>query len=773
MDKENKQIFYKDEGGRVNMNVRFADGERNFSTMKRLLFLLLMAVAGWGLHAQSDGRAKMSPLVRLAAQAQTGKEFFPVRQEGRRGPADGQRLLTAFVQTRTGNSRELLEGYGCRTYAQLDDIAIASIPLERINALAADGGVLRIEAGRSAQTLMDTIPLLSNILPAYQATPQHQAYTGEGVVVGLMDVGFDLTHPNFYSDTMLNGYRIQALWDQLSPDTVGSTLPVGRDFVGLEAVRAQQHSTDGRTENHGTHTLGIAAGSGYDSPYRGVAFGSDICLVSNAVSSDTIYIDPADYYKYTTATDALGFKYLFDYADSQGKPCVASFSEGSTPWVDQEDSLYAAFLEKLTGPGRIICVAAGNENRNMNYAEKPAGTAAAGAFVLSYQKAAQYVIKANGPFRLSLLTYANGSIPSDTLIISSANARLDSLLTDTLFAGNDTCIVNALRYPSCFEDGETIYVLQLLASRNLDQLPKTALVAEGADCRVAIHGSSSSALTNRVNIDPRWNAARKGHNILSPALFSSVICVGGISHRTNYTNLDGQFIDASATQTAGLRMNASSTGPAINGLMKPDVMAPGYNVISSFNSFYEPSGPGDGTLATLVAQSECMGKDYFWHIYSGTSMSCPVVAGIFALWLQACPTLKREDIIGILQRTCRQPVDTLSYPNNEYGYGEIDAYRGLLDILGLTSISDISLHQPAAVSIRPCQEGLLLTFSDVPSTPVSVSLYSTDGKRILQSKVAPASREVTLSLPHLPSGVYAVQVSAREQRFTGSQLVRR
>jgi len=70
-----------------------------------------------------------------------------------------------------------------------------------------------------------------------------------------------LTHPNFYSADM-SQYRIKALWDQLSRDTIGSTLYVGRDYVGREALLELRHPIDGETQTHGTHTAGIAAGSG-------------------------------------------------------------------------------------------------------------------------------------------------------------------------------------------------------------------------------------------------------------------------------------------------------------------------------------------------------------------------------------------------------------------------------------------------------------------------------------------------------------------------------
>ena len=88
-----------------------------------------------------------------------------------------------------------------------------------------------------------------------------------GVVVGVQDIGFDLTHPTFYTRDM-SRYRIQALWDHLSPDTIGSPYYVGRDYRGEEALLQLGCPYDGNVQTHGTHTAGIAAGSGFDSPLR-------------------------------------------------------------------------------------------------------------------------------------------------------------------------------------------------------------------------------------------------------------------------------------------------------------------------------------------------------------------------------------------------------------------------------------------------------------------------------------------------------------------------
>ena len=102
-------------------------------------------------------------------------------------------------------------------------------------------------------------------MPVYAGKALPQPYTGNGVVMGVMDIGFDLTHPTFY-DSSCSRYRIRRLWDQISPDTIGSPLYVGREYTTEEELLTLGHSYDGLIQTHGPQTAGIAAGSGYDSP---------------------------------------------------------------------------------------------------------------------------------------------------------------------------------------------------------------------------------------------------------------------------------------------------------------------------------------------------------------------------------------------------------------------------------------------------------------------------------------------------------------------------
>ena len=688
-------------------------------------------------------------------------------QTMRRAENKQEMLTTAFVRTSETLTEEMLIEYGGTIYAQQGDISIITIPLSQIGRFIENPSVLRVEANRRADVTLDTVPLVSNILPAYQTTPRHQAFTGNGVVVGVVDIGFDLTHPTFYNNVSLSDYRIKAFWDQLAQrdQTPTPKLPVGREFLTANDILAQGCAVDGKSQGHGTHTTGIAAGSGYDSPYRGVAYESELCLVANAVTSDTAFIAPQDYYLYTSATDALSFKYIFDYAEQQGKPCVISFSEGYTPYMDDDDLLYNDFLERLIGPGRIFVASAGNESRELTYLEKPIGKEQAGAFLKTGGKAPLYRIKSDKPVALSLYAYKNSNTPTHQLHIAANDERWNNLFIDTLFIDSDTLAVAIESYPSAFDQQGMISMVQMYCNVALSKLPPIALVISGKEQQAAVIGSNSNALEN-LDTDPRWNEASLGHNILSPGCLKAPICVASTSHRTVFKNMEGNWVQHLFTnEEEGLWSPFSSVGPTLDGRNKPDVAAPGRCIVSAYSSYYLEEHPT--AISYDVAHFDVNGRTYPWRVDSGTSMSTPVVAGIIALWLQAKPDLTRDDIMGIFQRTCHHPEEGLDYPNNKYGYGKIDAYRGLLDILGVTAVEEISQHEPQNATIWAQEELLHIVFNKIPDAAITLSIYSTAGTRIYQTSVTSNQQNVILPLPAIGKGIYIVQLGN-----LGSTLIR-
>ena len=737
---------------------------------RHIALLLLMLMLDINVSAQTGNR-------RLSAWLQDAIRQESKGQIGRRAQAVSK-LTTAFVQMRDGINDETLAQYGCKKYAQLGDIAIVTVPLNNVDSLSREPEVLRVEANDKCHTTMDTIPGISNLLPVYEQTSEHPAFTGRGIVVGLMDIGFDLTHPTFYNDTTLSEYRIKAFWDQIAPNTDIERLPVGSEWTTAEDILQRGCATDGHKQLHGTHTAGIAAGSGYNSPYRGVAWESDICLVANAVTEDTAFVDKADYYLYTTATDALGFKYLFDYADSQQKPCVVSFSEGYAPYMDQDDWLFSLFLKRLVGPGHILVASSGNERQEMTYFQKPLGIDSSGSFIRVFRPTVSYRLTTDGKPVIRLIAYQDKNVVDKELRLPMDNERwTDDQLTDTLFLEvrgegvevRDTCAVSISRYQTALTEGKTVYLIELTANRSFNRLEHIAMVIEGADCEAEVFGSSSNSFSN-YDTDIRWNAAEKSHNVLSPGCFESVITVGSTSHRQSYTNIGGTVIKDALDPEDGHVSWFSSIGPTMDGQTKPDVTAPGKNVIASLSSYYFEEHPTETN--NHVQHFDLGGRPYVWGALTGTSMSTPVVAGIIALWLQAKPTMTPDDIRGILQRTCQHPDRQLTYPNNYYGYGEVDAYKGLLDILGIDGIKELSHHQPQGVRVGT-HDGLLhLQFAHKPTNPILLSIYATSGALLHRQSLTPTAQEMTLPLPIKAPGIYAVQLTGQDRTVTGSQLIR-
>lgn len=643
--------------------------------MNRLIVSILFIFTSLGIIAQRPRYEKMSPFVREAmASALATKQLT-------RSQSD-DRLLTAFVRI-DGNAAEVLRQYGCKELARVGDISIAAIPLSKLGALSCGRQVKRIETGRRCSIQMDTTRLVVNAEKVYTGEGLPQSYTGRGVVVGVQDIGFDLTHPNFYSADM-SQYRIKALWDQLSRDTIGSTLYVGRDYVGREALLKLEHPIDGETQTHGTHTAGIAAGSGAEgngvvSPYRGMACGADLVLVDNAADNASL-IDPKDYYKFTYATDALGFKYIFDYAERMHQPCVINFSEGSSQDFHGYDQLYYELLAKLIGPGRIIVSSAGNDGARNSYIHKNIGKERAGAFIMGNEKRFSCTAKSKQAFTFRVSVYDNVASPQivDISTVNICNAQ-DSLLTDSLLVGGKKYIWRVLAYPNSYDTSETAYDFQISSPSKLGDSPQVSLQVMGRDADIELYRMSGYMFPH--SLDPVLDAGDCRYTIFSPSSSPDVICVGSTSYRTQFVNYLGEKKVYDSGQK-GIRSSFSAMGPTLDGRIKPDVMAPGQNIISSYSTFFINNPKNvNASVKSDVRHFEYNGRTYAWNANAGTSMSAPVVTGAIALWLQADPTLTPADCLEIFAKTCSHYDTSLSYPNNLYGYGQIDVAAGLREVL--------------------------------------------------------------------------------------------
>ncbi len=319
---------------------------------------------------------KMSPLVRQAAR--DGKAL-PALAKGARA-ADAPRLI-AFVRT---TDSSVLAREGCDVLLELGDIVIASIPLQNIESLAALPQVKQIAASQSTKPLNDqsaSVVFADKVWTTPTATLP--GLTGKDVIVGVVDSGMDFSHPTFRTADG-SQLRIKAVWDWFD-FTDGGTMVNdkwlwGRQYIGEEEIIQKMHSADAGIKDltgHGTHTAATAAGSGFNgtmvTPYSGMAPEADLCMVDVTDGGRNIHLIPEDKkYLFTDATNIVAFKYIFNYAESQGKPCVINYSMGS-PEDLYQSKIQNDAISEIVGPGKIICAAAGNDGLYGNYLTKALG----------------------------------------------------------------------------------------------------------------------------------------------------------------------------------------------------------------------------------------------------------------------------------------------------------------------------------------------------------------------------------------------------------------
>ncbi|HEX8686154.1 MAG TPA: S8 family serine peptidase, partial [Pyrinomonadaceae bacterium] len=141
--------------------------------------------------------------------------------------------------------------------------------------------------------------------------------------------------------------------------------------------------------------------------------------------------------------------------------------------------------------------------------------------------------------------------------------------------------------------------------------------------------------------------------ILSPANSPRVITVGA----TNTQQTDARSDDAVASY--------SSRGPTlVDGVMKPDLVAPGNKLGAAETAATSPSATnsytssgGGGLLGTLVSGDTATNKPVAsgtYRVMSGTSFAAPAVAGAAALMIEANPSLTPRMVKALLMRTAQR-----------------------------------------------------------------------------------------------------------------------
>ena len=729
------------------------------SKMKKILFpilLLQISVMLWG-------QEKLSPYTRHFMNA-VNKENTADRYVVKKSTDQLPVMIPAFIHFNDDCPAELPAEYGIRPRTVVGSIMTADIPLDVLEEVAALDCIKYIEMGTPVEQKLDNARKDTKVDVVHAGTELPEGYTGKGVIVGVVDNGFDLGHPNFYTRDK-SELRIKRFWDQNASGTAPEDFGYGCEYVTQEEILAK--TTDSNSSTHGTHVLGIAAGADNTDERNlyGVATDAEIVLVA-LDGNDMINSDN------TKVVDAV--KYIFDYADSVDKPCVINLSLGSHLGPRDGSSTFDVMTDAMQGPGRLIVGAVGNDGGKKYHAsksfagEKPDTLATFFDFTYrGYQVGTAevwcdagmdvtfvpfvYSVKANKIKKV--YESARFNVTQCENKTYNFNVNIDSVWGDLSVNGE----INPLNGKTHLMLAPSFYSLNEGFDRGFYLISSS----EGTVHMWTDGVYSSFSSFNRPGFIDGNDQSSMGE---IGGTGKRIISVGAYVTRDHYTQMG---IPQYSGETQDEIASFSSHGFTADGRVKPDIVAPGSYVVSSLSSYYT----GNKIKYSTVTWND---KKYEFGFMQGTSMASPFVAGVMAAWLQAYPEMTPEEAKEILQKTARQDSFTgeLPEPSNIWGNGKIDAYAGIKECLGYEN--GIGQHVAAGnshvVAVDGSQIKILFGHAD---TNVLITVYNVQGMCAARQTVSKAcpGEEIVISLQGANNGVYLLQLSGNATESTTKKII--
>ncbi|WP_343636015.1 S8 family peptidase [Fluviicola sp.] len=574
------------------------------------------------------------------------------------------------------------------------------------------------------------------------------AFTGKDILIGVTDWGFDYGHPMFY-DTLLTQSRVYAAWDQYKQ---AGTLPVGQTYGAEYDTPSELAAAETDTANiyshhtHGSHVAGIAGGSGAGSIYRGFGFESEYLFV-------TFYIDQA------SAIDA--FVWMKDKAQAAGKRLVVNMSWGV--YYNQMGSLdgfslLSEAIDELSATNQVVFVAAAGNNNGTNFhIKKTFNNNIFNSRIGFYSYAANpYMwgecITAWGEQghdfsnKISVYNGAGTLLVASPFYSTSTTGYLDSMLV----AGNDTIVFTISSETANPLNGKPGMQIRI---RSLNTNYRIVLTGSAADGTV--HYWNLPELTNGAgNFGQTFTAY--GANGIAGDSYYAIGEPGCANSAITVAAYASSYVNGGGTTVGGAPASFTSIGPLHNETMKPDIAAPGVNVISSISSYTDAA-------YTSVASITFNNKTYDFARFSGTSMATPCVTGIVSLILDANPNLSSQQVKNIIKTTARLDNYTgaiVAPGDTKWGMGKVNAYAAVK--LALNTLAVDEHEKTVSFLLYPNPASNLLHVLNLNELPVAgMSIISLDGKVI-----NPRLEENTIDLSGLTNGMYFLNIQTESENYT-------
>ena len=590
----------------------------------------------------------------------------------------------SYVNSRQIQADLLLSGY-----------AILTIPESEIPALTRQPFLEFVEQPKRL-FFADRAGLSASCIPAdrifYNALPDASeppfTLTGKGVLIGIIDSGIDFTNPDFRNPD--GSTRVRALYD-LQQNRIFSREDINRYLQENATVESstsntqtpafQTESDENASEEtttalsraldfsgHGTAVAGIAASNGssskgyfesaasanpggYESSLAGVAPEAELLVVK--LGPDI----PDSFPRTTQLMKAVNWTVLT--ATEMGMPISINISIGNTYGPHDGSSLLETFLDAAAEIGRTsICVGSGNEgadqgHTSLTFGQNETGTKYISLSIGDYETGLTIQLWKNYSSDCSVALIApDGTVypivetfPTVTDTFLRPAASLDRSLTISTTGEN---ILVYIGTPVPYSTNQELY---------FDFIPREDYLTKGI-WQFRIQKTVSNPLLLNLylpvgltrSLETRFVNSDTSNTITIPSTASRVITVGAYDPYTDLVPAfsgRGYILEQMVTDR-----EATGTSTFFQTQVKPDLVAPGVNIVST----------------------DLLGG---YSTFTGTSFATPFVTGGAAL-LMEWGIVRGNDrymygqkIKATLQRLARQLISYPSVPNEVSGYGAL------------------------------------------------------------------------------------------------------
>jgi minor extracellular serine protease Vpr len=747
--------------------------------MKKIYLFALLAGISFCAFAQ-EVLPTLSPVTKTflrEASHMKGNDFLPKGYVYKRR-VDGKVCVSAIIKINNSAAEPVqasLNKINSTIGTKAGNVWTVQIPIENVKEFTTINGISYIQIDEPVIPNLDIARKTTRVDSVHSGYSLPIGYSGKGVIVGVIDFGFDYNHPSFY-DTLGNKYRVVKAWEMGTTGTPPAGYSYGHEITDTIALKAK--GTDNVVQTHGTGVAGLAAGSGYGGPagkFRGIAYESEMVFVG--VRRDSI----GGQWLTGGFSDFIdGVSYLMKYAKSVGKPIVVNISWGSHSGPHDGSSLVNQAFDTLSGQGKIIVMSAGNNgNSNIHLAKTFTSTDTAVSTFLSFTSNAYKRTWVDiwgdtaKTFCVNTTLYGSG-LPGAT----TGRICIDNKTTlDTLIGANglDTCYVETIT--SSAEYNLKPRVTINIYNKATDSVGISVFAKDGKINmwdEYYYYGYQYKFSSSFVRLGFPWATDGNTNTTISDmGAGQSTLLVGAYNTKNKYVDVNGfpQDLSAYGYGSIGQYSRFTSRGPYVDGRIKPDICAPGLTIATAANS-WDTDYSDTGSLKTNTVAKfthPITNKDYYYAEFSGTSASSPIAAGIVALLLQIDPTLSPTRVQNILAETAIQDFYTGPLPPEGspiWGHGKINAYgavRKLYKELSVTSYSGAK-QLDCILFPNPNNGSFNLDLFCTSAGKYSISVMDIAGKQVLTTNwnVKPGQNILPINLGQNSKGIYLVNVKNEE-----------